>query len=747
MAGSGTALDKCINEKILRQYLDGTLDDTGAGVLEEHVQECDGCRGLMVSLMDSCAQPMWLSMVGQSTTSGASNLSVSDRAGRVSGTDQGTLRASGDRPHQDGRVPLLSGFAPIRRLGSGSTGDVWEVLDVLLDRAVAVKMLRHASPTAADVQRLMNEAQALGRLKHPGIVRILEVSTRDRPAIIMDLVRGPSLAEYLSGRAIGDREAARLVAELADAIHHAHLHEVIHRDLKPANILLQPRAESRLAEKLSDQPLSAYRPMISDFGTARLADASGITFQGQMLGTPAYMAPEQIEGNPSLITPAVDIYSLGVILYELLTGRPPYVTTSAEATLQLVRQSQPLAPRELQPLISRDLENICLKCLSREVRDRYVTAESLRDDLLSFLDGRPVTVRPLSATGRLFRWGRRNRSLALSLVLVLVLLLGISLQSILFGYRQRGLVFEAQKAEKSALAAEQFAKVAEVKALQSSVQLREQLLKTMRSMDDMVELFGGLDAHDQTVSDPVRLSFFAMAVQAYEDYLAFSSSRGKPDPADVKVVMRVCWLRERLRPGSADESDLAWVTEVMTHRAESQDSEESLDLEARHEEVRAMHAAATGRHLEAAESWHRVVNLIKRLAELKQPSQVELHRHYRLMAAILMNCASHQLAADDFAKAADAAGQAIRIISEIPRDDPEWAVDVVRRLEYSIPLAQLLYGAGQRSRAVATIDRSLSLYADTQFVDPRLQATAGGLQQRLQRLRAEVTGEAGGAFP
>ncbi|MFN9038155.1 MAG: hypothetical protein ACK5YO_17780, partial [Planctomyces sp.] len=144
------------------------------------------------------------------------------------------------------------------------------------------------------------------------------------------------------------------------------------------------------------------------------------------------------------------------------------------------------------------------------------------------------------------------------------LLLGISLQSILFGYRQRGLVFEAQKAEKSALAAEQFAKVAEVKALQSSVQLREQLLKTMRSMDDMVELFGGLDAHDQTVSDPVRLSFFAMAVQAYEDYLAFSSSRGKPDPADVKVVMRVCWLRERLRPGSADESDLAWVTEVMT---------------------------------------------------------------------------------------------------------------------------------------------------------------------------------------
>jgi hypothetical protein len=112
-----------------------------------------------------------------------------------------------------------------------------------------------------------------------------------------------------------------------------------------------------------------------------------------------------------------------------------------------------------------------------------------------------------------------------------------------------------------------------------------------------------------------------------------------------------------------------------------------------------------------------------------------------------MNCASQQLAADDFAKAADAAGQAIRIISEIPRDDPEWAVDVVRRLEYSIPLAQLLYGAGQRSRAVATIDRSLSLYADTQFADPRLQATAGGLQQRLQRLRAEVTGEAGGAFP
>ena len=160
-----------------------------------------------------------------------------------------------------------------------------------------------------------------------------------------------------------------------------------------------------------------------------------------------------------------------------------------------------------------------------------------------------------------------------------------------------------------------------------------------------------------------------------------------------------------------------------------------------------MHAVALGRHTEAAELWQRVVGIIDRLAELRNPPQLQLHRHYRLKAGILMNCAAQQLAAGDFTKAAEAAEQAIRVMGRIERSDPEWAVDVVRRLEYSIPLAQLLYGAGQRSRAVAAIDRALSLYADTQFVDPRLQATADGLQQRLQSYRAVVTGEAGGLLP
>jgi tetratricopeptide (TPR) repeat protein len=269
----------------------------------------------------------------------------------------------------------------------------------------------------------------------------------------------------------------------------------------------------------------------------------------------------------------------------------------------------------------------------------------------------------------------------------------------------------------------------------------------MRAMDDMIEVFGGLDTHDQTISAPARRSFFAVAIQAYEDYLAFSSSNGKADPADVRVVMRVCWLRERLQPGSAKEEDLAWVAGVMQQLSESEESQDSLDLEARHTEVQAMHAEALGRYTEAADLWHRVAEIIGRLAELKNPPQLDLHRHYRLKAAILMNCARQQLAADEFAKAADTVGRAIQVISEIPRDDPEWAVDVVRRLEYSIPLAQLLYGSGQRSRAVAAIDRALSLYADTQFVDPRLQATADGLQQRLQSYRAVVTGEAGGLLP
>ena len=747
MPGIEAASGDCINEEILQKYLDGTLDDTDAGFMEEHVQSCVTCRGLLATLVDSCAQPMWLLMAGREPNFGRGTSVAAASTETISEGEQRT------RPVIDVQLPggvagpEIYGFAPIRFLGSGSSGEVWEARDVLLNRAVAIKLLRYASPTVADVHRLMNEAQALGRLNHPGIVTILKVSNRDLPAIVMQLVRGPSLKERLGGTAICDQEAASLVADVADAIHHAHQNGVIHRDLKPSNILLKPCMEGVSTDVVSRQPLSAYRPMISDFGTARLADASGATFQGQMLGTPAYMAPEQVAGDPSLITAAVDIYSLGVVLYELLTGRPPYVTTNAEVTLQLVQQCEPISPRQLQPLISRDLENICLKCLSRDPRDRYATAEAVRDDLKRFLNGQPVTARPLRATDHLYRWARRNRSLATSLVLVLLLVLGICLQSILFGYRQRGLVREAREAEKTAESAQRVARDSEVRALQSSEQLRQQLSKTVRSMDDMINVFGDLDVHDQSISAPARQRFFAIAIRAYEDYLAFNRSNGNTNPADVKVVVRVCWLRERLQPGSASEQDLKWVAEMMQQGATSEDTEESLDLEARYREVEAMHAVSLGRHTEAAESWNRVVTIIDRLSALRNPPPLQLNRHYRLKAGILMNCAGQQLAAGDFAKAAEAAEQAIRVMGRIERGDPEYAADVVRQLEYSFSLAQLLYGAGLRSRAVSAIDRALSLSADTQFVDPSLRVSVADLQQRLKDYRAVVTGESNGFLP
>ncbi|MFM8478202.1 MAG: protein kinase domain-containing protein, partial [Bacteroidota bacterium] len=208
MSVEKAAKAECITETMLKQYLDGTLCENSAGELERHIQDCDTCRRLMVNVMDSCAQPMWVSMLGLANRSDIDTASAPARTGRISDTGYLTTKACDEEsPNRFANFPVLPGFAPVRRLGSGSTGEVWEVEDVLLGRAVAVKWLRHASPSAVDVQRLLNEAQALARLRHPGIVRILEVSTRDQPAIVMDLVRGPSLAEKINGRAIGEREA------------------------------------------------------------------------------------------------------------------------------------------------------------------------------------------------------------------------------------------------------------------------------------------------------------------------------------------------------------------------------------------------------------------------------------------------------------------------------------------------------------------------------------------------------------
>ena len=702
---------ECVSESVLGEYLSGVLAEDKAVPLEQHLLQCDQCRQLLTKVVDSTPQPFWLSLVGAPRSDG----------GR---SDSTCVTASSTTISQREVTPRLPpGFSPVRRIGLGATGEVWEAIDAILDRPVAVKFLRYANPTMEDLQRLLNEATAQGRLRHPGIVRILEVATREQPAIVMELVRGPSLAEKLNRSAATSRDAATLIAEVADAIAHAHEHGVIHRDLKPSNILLQPR-NGQLSATAAALPLADYRPVVSDFGTARLADASGITYQGQLLGTPAYMAPEQTSGDSSSITPAADIYSLGTILYELLTGRPPFIAASAEATLQLVRESDPLAPHILQPQIPADLENICLKCLRRDPADRYASAAALRDDLLRFLEGRPVSVRPVSRVVRLIRWSRRNRLLAASSVLLVLLLTGITLQSLYFAYRSQALL--------------DLSRAAELRSSNLSQQLSQQLSSSVRTMDELVELFGGLDAHDQKISPEARVQFFRKATRFYKDYLAFHTATSGRTSQDIPVVIRIFWLEEIIQPGSGSRDDLNWITEYFNENSKQPESIESLELRNRFEEIRAMHYAAVAKHAEAAASWRAIAEVISKLSSLRQPDAVELNRHYRLKAGILMNAASQYLADQDFTTAAVAVREAIETISKVSGDDPESRVDTLRRIEYSIPLAQLLHADGKVTQAQAAISEALSVCGNTTFDNPGQQSKAGELQQRLLQLRTAL---------
>jgi len=272
--------------------------------------------------------------------------------------------------------------------------------------------------------RFRREAQAVAALSHPGIVPVYEVGELDGQSFFsMEYVEGRSLAQIIAE--LGTRNAeferiARWMKGIAEAIEHAHAHGIVHRDLKPANILLDPDDQVRVA----------------DFGLAkRLDDVSDLTLTGQVLGSPDYLAPEQASGKHKAPRPAIDIYSAGAILYELLTGRPPFRSSSVQDTLLRIRDTEPVAPRLLNGSAPRDLEVICLKCLEKDPARRYATARELADELDRFLKGEPIRARPIGAVGRTWCWCRREPALAGAFAAIATLLLTVTVVSVTSAWR------------------------------------------------------------------------------------------------------------------------------------------------------------------------------------------------------------------------------------------------------------------------------------------------------------------------
>jgi eukaryotic-like serine/threonine-protein kinase len=317
--------------------------------------------------------------------------------------DEGVLRRFGD-------------YDLLEETGRGGMGVVYRARQRSLDRIVALKVLLGGHFAGEDGRkRFQTEAEATARLRHPGLVAIHEAGEVDgQPFYSMDFVEGRTLAQEIRAGPMTSARAARIAEHIARAVHHAHLHGILHRDLKPSNVLLD----------------AADEPHVTDFGLAKLFDEASrgnrsLTMTGQVVGSPAWMAPEQAFGQPDQLTPSADVYSLGSMLYEMLTGRPPFHGETPQAIFEQARTADPVTPRRLNASVPRDLETVCLHCLEKQPSHRYASALLLADDLARFQAGEPVHARPIGPAGRAWRWAQRHRAAAAALAAIILALAAV----------------------------------------------------------------------------------------------------------------------------------------------------------------------------------------------------------------------------------------------------------------------------------------------------------------------------------
>ncbi len=326
----------------------------------------------------------------------------------------GTSRPA--KPAIGSMVRYFGEYEILEELGAGGMGVVYKARQAKLKRIVALKMIRSGEvANTKDLQRFEVEAKAAAKLSHPGIVPVHEVGVHDgRHFYTMDYVEGGNLSQMHRDAPVPVLHAVKLVRQLAGSMHYAHLKGIVHRDLKPANILLTADGN----------------PKITDFGLAKRileddeSESPTMTESGQILGTAGYMSPEQASGKSRLVGPSSDIYSLGAVLYALLTSRAPFVGETPSHTIMQVLHNDPVSPRKLNPSIPRDLETICLKCLAKEPHQRYGTAQLLADDLTSFMEGKPVKARPVNKVIKAWSWAKRNPWIAATLLLIVLSSLG-----------------------------------------------------------------------------------------------------------------------------------------------------------------------------------------------------------------------------------------------------------------------------------------------------------------------------------
>ncbi|MBL8823191.1 MAG: protein kinase [Planctomycetia bacterium] len=441
------SMDSCPTpEKLLALQL-GELDELTSEELFQHAENCPSCLSNLEKLdgvSDSVIQVLQQKSLYQDNRALESSREVPP---------------SGEMPRSLGRYQILE------ETGRGGMGVVYLAWDTSLKRKVAIKMVVSGKYGGKqEEQRFLKESEVVARLQHPNIVQIYEVGQHQQlPFLVLEWIEGGTLSHYLWSHKLAARDAAALIEQLARGLHYAHTLGIVHRDVKPSNILLATRsgassissamlsvnqtAEQRARISQADLPISEFIPKITDFGLAKLVDDNtALTQTGQVMGTPSYLSPEQARGNKQ-IGPATDIYGLGAILYELLSGQPPHVaSTSMETVLKVIQEEiKPLS--QIGKPIPPDLATICHKCLMRDPGNRYASALDLSNDLQRFLRGEPISARPVTSWERLWFWSQRKPALAATILIALLFLLVGSVVSLFFAINAN---FHAEEATKQA---------------------------------------------------------------------------------------------------------------------------------------------------------------------------------------------------------------------------------------------------------------------------------------------------------
>lgn len=361
----------------------------------------------------------------------------------------------------------LPDYEVISELGRGAMGVVYKARQAGLNRVVALKMILGGGLAGPrEISRFMTEAEAVAAIDHPNIVKIFHVgSYADRPFFSLEFVGGGSLDSRINKTPQDPLQSARLVVQVARGMAHAHRRNIVHRDLKPANILVAVPEGADPATV----PLGELTAKVGDFGLVkRIDDDSGRTRDGAIMGTPSYMAPEQAKGLNNEVGPAADIYAMGGILYDMLTGSPPFRGATQMNTIQQVINREPVSPRQLVDTIPDDLATICLKCLEKDPQRRYFTADALADDLEAFLEGRPIAARPAGWGERSWKWCRRNPAPALAIGAVAALLVALAsaggLAALAYRARSEAAAAQAEKDQAEAEAARKAREDAEILA-------------------------------------------------------------------------------------------------------------------------------------------------------------------------------------------------------------------------------------------------------------------------------------------